>query len=186
MKQTTFNTQKLISKKVVLRPKKTEDAIKDYLWRKDKELSRLDAIPPINVPFNLFLKSFTEELNSLVKERFVYAIDTLQGIHIGNCMYYNIDELQGDVEIGIVIGEYEYHDKGHGTDAVKLLLGLLFQDDRFHRIHLKTLENNIRAQKCFLKCGFTPCGELYNYGYFFQIMEIYRDSWSTLRNEEEK
>lgn len=168
---------KLIGDKTILRPKELKDAVKDYLWRRDIELSAFDAIPPVNVPFNIFLKSFIEELNSPIKERYILSMDTHAGIHIGNCMYYNIDEIQSDVEIGIVIGERVYQDKGYGTEAIQLLQCLLFRQNKFFRIHLKTLDTNIRAQRCFLNCGFIPCGELCHNGHNFQLMEITLENW---------
>jgi RimJ/RimL family protein N-acetyltransferase len=46
-----------------------------------------------------------------------FAVDTLEGRHIGNCAYYNIDKGGGEAEVGIMIGERSYWDKGYGTAA---------------------------------------------------------------------
>ncbi|MEE8443589.1 MAG: hypothetical protein V3S37_07555, partial [Dehalococcoidia bacterium] len=48
--------------KVVLRPKRVEDAVEDYAWRCDKELATLDATIPLQQPYHEFLRFFTEDL----------------------------------------------------------------------------------------------------------------------------
>ncbi len=49
-------------KKVVLREKRLEDAWNDYTWKKDAELASLDATFPMDVPFSIYLASYSEEL----------------------------------------------------------------------------------------------------------------------------
>jgi RimJ/RimL family protein N-acetyltransferase len=39
-------------------------------------------------------------------------------------------------------------------------------------LHLKTLERNIRARKCFSKCGFQPCGSLLENGNTYILMRL--------------
>ena len=68
------------------------DAAEDYSWRRDPELARLDAAPPSQLSFSIFLVSYAEELRHSSHRRRRFAIDTLDGKHIGNCMYYDIDE----------------------------------------------------------------------------------------------
>ena len=104
-------------------------------------------------------------------------MDTLDGRHIGNCVYYNIDEDQSEAELGIMIGDRQYWDKGYGTDAVRVLLDHVFRFTNLNRIYLKTLVNNARARRCFEKCSFTPCGHLERDGYKFLLMDLYRQQW---------
>ena len=56
-----------------------------------------------------------------------------------------------------------------------------FRNTNLSRLHLKTLEWNERARKCFLKAGFTPCGSLHRAGHNFILMEIYRWHWEEAR-----
>ena len=76
-----------------------------------------------------------------------------------------------------------YWDRGYGTDAVTTLVDYIFRETNFNRIHLKTLDWNTRAQKCFQKCGFTPCGHSFRGKYSFILMEIYRDQWQKQQTE---
>ncbi len=164
--------QLLNVQKVRLRQKKLADAANDYAWRVDPELSSLDAAPALVCSFEEYLKIYAEELNHPLRGQCRFAIETLDGEHIGNCGYFDIDEGEGEAELGIMIGERAYWDKGYGADAVITLLNHNFATTKLKRIYLKTLDWNIRAQKCFEKCGFTPCREVIVKGYRFLIMEI--------------
>ena len=158
--------------KVVLRGKRLEDARKDYAWKTDAELARLDATIPLDMPFSHYLISYTEELRYGNMGGRRYAIETLEGKHIGNCSYYNLDQDEKETELGILIGDRAYWNKGYGTEAVTTLVTQVFKETNIERIYLHTLEGNIRAQRCFQKCGFTPSGRVTRGGRNFILMEI--------------
>ena len=166
----------ITGRKVKLRDIRMSDARMDYVWRTDPELARLDATPLLTIPFANFLLDYASALRfTLTRHRF--AIETLDGSHIGNCMYYNINDTSDEAELGIMIGERDYWDKDYGTDAVTALVNHIFLQTDIERIYLKTLDWNKRAQKCFEKCGFTPCGHLSQHWYYFLLMELYRQQW---------
>ena len=89
--------------KVILREKRTGDAIKDYSWRCDAELCQLDGISPWSLSFSEFLTSYGEDLRSANSRQYRFAIESLEGGHIGNCGCYNIDEEKGEAEMGVII-----------------------------------------------------------------------------------
>ena len=167
----------ITSIKVILREKRTEDAWDDYAWETDPELARLDAAPVLTMPYSKYLDDYTHELKGYYSSGQRFAIDTLDGMHIGNCSYYNYDELRGDTELGIMIGNRDYWNNGYGTDAVTALVEYVFTTTKLDRIYLKTLNWNERAQKCFQKCGFVKYNELSRSGYNFTLMEIFREDW---------
>jgi RimJ/RimL family protein N-acetyltransferase len=177
----------LKGQKVVLREKRLEDASKDYTWRSDDELARLDAAPTLRIPFENFLDSYADELARPSRRRRRFAIETLDGEHIGNCMYYNIDERKGAAEVGIMIGDREYWDQGHGSDVVTTLLDYIFSTTKLERVYLNTLEWNTRAQRCFEKCGFVRSKRQRRFHNNFITMDIYRSSWqhrTTLKDDQ--
>jgi RimJ/RimL family protein N-acetyltransferase len=163
----------LTGDKVRLRPKRLRDALNDYQWRKDAELCRLDATQPTNSSFEDYLK-LAAGAPSCSSQSCHFAIETLDGKHIGNCSYFGIDEANGDAEIGIMIGDKAYWNRCYGTYAMRTVLNYIFSQTSLKRIHLKTLDWNIRAQKCFEKCGFTSCGNLTQGEHSFILMEIRR------------
>lgn len=165
------------SKKIRLREKKVSDARNDYAWQTDVELAELDAMPVLSIPFTEYLLDYAHQMRYYPPSSNRFAVETAAGKHIGNCTYYNIDEFYEEAEMGIMIGDRNYWDDGYGTEAVSALLNHIFRKTNLRRVHLKTLRWNQRAQKCFLKCGFSPCGQHYQDGYNFMVMEITRRQW---------
>ncbi|MFC2065745.1 GNAT family N-acetyltransferase [Chloroflexota bacterium] len=167
----------ITNNKVKLREKILADARNDYTWQSDPELAQLDASSLLTTPFSQYLLDYTYQLSYSTSTSHRFAVETTDSKHIGNCTYYNVDEAVGEVELGIVIGDRNYWNNGYGTDAVNALVSYIFLQRSMKRVHLKTLDWNLRAQKCFKKCGFTPCGELYRDGYSFVLMELHRKQW---------
>lgn len=167
----------ITKKRIVIRPKSSSDAWDDYSWETDPELAELDAAPVVRMAYSQYLMDYDVEVRRSSPTSRLFAVDTLDGEHIGNCSYYNLDEDNCEVELGIMIGNRDYWDRGYGTEAVITLVNHIFGNLKVNRIHLKTLESNHRAQKCFQKCGFIVCGQLTKYEYQFLRMEIHRDHW---------
>jgi len=166
-----------LGEKVVLREKRWEDVAEDYAWKSDAVLARLDATMPLNLPFSLFSLAFIEELRSHESRSRSFAIDTLAGKHIGNCMYYNLDKYRRETEVGIIIGDSDYWGKGYGSEAVMLLVKYIFQKFKFNKVYLHTLDWNDRALRCFGKCGFLRNGTVVRGEHSFVTMELYRNRW---------
>ena len=176
----------IIGTKIKLRRKRLADARDDYNWSHDPELTQLDAAPLLAISFAQYLLDYTSELYHPSSSSQRFAIETLDGKHIGNCSYRNTDKTKGEAELGIMIGNRDYWDKGYGTDAVTTLVNYIFGHKNFRRIYLKTLVSNTRAQKCFKKCGFTPYGHLDKDGYSFVLMELHCKQWEKRRQSETK
>lgn len=165
---------------VVLREKRIEDAFNDYSWRRDDELARLDATRPLSMAYDAFVKYSQEELDFPSDRSVRFGIDDRGGKHIGNCMYYDIDNKRRQAELGIMIGDRDYWSKGYGADAVSLMLRHIFTDTRLRRVYLHTLDWNLRAQRSFGKCGFRETKQTRRRGYDFVHMEILRSDWERL------
>ena len=163
--------------KIKLRKKRLADARNDHIWQSDAKLARLDASSPLTISFAQYLLEYTWELQFSPTSRHRFAVETLDGKHIGNCSYYDINEAKDETQLGILIGNRDYWDKGYGADTVTTLVNYLFQQANLNRIYLKTLDSNIRAQRCFQKCGFTPYGCLTRDGYNFVLMELHHKQW---------
>jgi RimJ/RimL family protein N-acetyltransferase len=175
-------------RKTTLREKKLSDVRNDYRWQSDPELARLDAAKVLVMPFSLYLLEYAAALHQSYPNRYPLAIETHDGRHIGNFTCYDIDEKKGDAQLGIIIGDRDYWDKGYGTDAVKTMVDHVFRTTRLNRLYLKTLDWNLRAQKCFVRCGFAPFGHLHRNSYDFTLMELKRRDWEnhrTAANENE-
>jgi len=163
--------------RIVLRDKKFEDAENDYRWRSDPELARLDAAIPLTMSFERYLKLFEDQMKYPTPGSHHYSIETLDGHFIGNCMYYDMDTVNREAELGIVIGDRDYWSDGYGYDAVTTLLDHMFNARNLKRVYLHTLEWNGRAQKSFSKSGFNPVKPVRRMAHDFLLMDVLREDW---------
>ncbi len=163
--------------RVILREKRLEDAEQDYIWRSDPELARLDAAYPLTMSFERYLKIFEDQLRYPTPGSHHFSTETLDGKFIGNCMYYDLDSVNMQAELGIVIGDRDYWSNAYGYDAVTTLLDYMFTEKRMKRVYLHTLEWNQRAQRCFEKSGFNLVKPVRRLSQDFLLMEVLREAW---------
>ena len=163
--------------RIILRDKRSDDAENDYRWRSDPELARLDAAIPLTMSFERYLKLFEDQMKYPTPGSHHYSIDTLDGRFIGNCMYYDMDTVNLEAELGIVIGDRDYWSDGYGYDH-------MFNARNLKRVYLHTLEWNGRAQKSFSKCGFNAVRPVRRMAHDFILMDVLRDDW--FANAEER
>ena len=167
--------------RVALKDNCLQDAWLDYLWRSDEEIAQLDACRPLNMTFDDYIKVFKDQLRRPSSLSRRLSIRTISGTYIGNCMYYNMDSINRQAEVGIVIGDRDYWNKGYGYDALITLVEYLFSETDLDNLYLHTLVSNIRAQQAFKKCGFLPVKHVTRSGMDFMKMAIKKEQWEELR-----
>jgi len=165
------------NKRIRIRSKRLSDARDDYAWQTDPELAELDAAEALDMTYQQYLSEYTFDLCYPNITRHEFSVDTLDGKHIGNCVYYNVDKTESKAEVGIMIGNREYWNQGYGVEVIHTLLEYIFKKSSLERVFLTTLKWNIRAQKCFKKCGFKECGELVRDKHNFLLMALHRQEW---------
>ena len=163
--------------KIILREKRIEDAEKDYRWRSDPEIARLDAAYPLSMSYDRYLKLFEDQLRYPTPGSHHFGTDAVDGTYIGNCMYYDLDSINKEAELGIVIGDRDYWGNAYGYDAVTTLLNHMFMDLELNRVYLHTLDWNERAQRSFSNSGFKPVRTVRRMSQDFILMEVLREDW---------
>ena len=104
-------------------------------------------------------------------------------ISIGNTGFFKIDHIARSAEIGIMIGNKDYWDKGYGAKAMNLMLKHGFETLNFNRIFLRVFKNNLRAVRCYEKIGFIHEGSqrqaVYQEGQYSDLlmMSILKHEW---------
>ena len=160
-----------------LREKRIEDAPTEYAWRRDPEVARYDATPPLILPYHEFVQQFERDLRFSNPARHAYAIETVEGEHIGALMYYNADHVSGTAEYGISIGPAEHRGSGLGTEATIAFLRFAWKSLPLRRIYLHTLEWNERARRSFERAGFRQTETVLRRNERFLRMEARREWW---------
>ncbi len=114
-----------------------------------------------------------------------------QGKEIGYIQYYPINTdtsnlsdyqgLKGVYGLDQFIGETEYWNKGIGTLLVTTMVDYLFNKKKASRIVMDPMTTNVRAIKCYEKCGFQKVRVLSNH---MLHERKYRDCWLMECNHE--
>ncbi len=142
---------------VRLRPVTREDLPGIVAWIADPEVRRfLGFYRPVSLADE---EHWLEGLGKAGDQE-VFAIETLEGRHIGNTGLHRIHPRYRSAEAGIFIGERDFWGKGYGTDAMRLLLAFGFDQLNLHRVCLHVYAGNHRAQRSYEKCGFVREGVL--------------------------
>lgn len=162
---------------VRIRRKVREDAIDEYMWRRDPENAKYNGMPPFGDGFTRFLQAFEYDLTVGHTDREQFAIETVNGAHIGTVMYYNADLSRDTAEFGISIGDPRYRGKGIGREASIVFLGFLWKAYPFRVLHLHTLDWNERARRCFVSAGFNELAYIQRGNETFIRMEARREWW---------
>jgi len=104
----------------------------------------------------------------------LFAIETLDGKHIGNIELFDIHRIHRQAELGVVLGEKSYWGQGYGSDAILALLQFAFQELNLHRVQLRVYEDNERGKRAYEKCGFQLEGRLrdaiYRRGRYYDML----------------
>ncbi|MFQ6102172.1 MAG: GNAT family N-acetyltransferase [Anaerolineae bacterium] len=150
----------IVGEKVQLRPIERDDLPRYVEWFADPEVRRHLAV---YMPFSLTQE---ERWYEGLQERLergndvLLAIETTEGVHIGNVGLHSINWKDRSTELGIVIGEKGYWNQGYGSDAIRTLLGLAFREMNLHRVFLRVNTDNARGIRCYEKAGFRREGTL--------------------------
>ena len=149
----------LEGKMVSLRALESADLERAYTWINDREVTRyLTARYPMSrqderrwledAPSNGFANGVR------------LAIETKDGVHIGNLDLNQTRPEDRKAGLGIMIGDKAYWSNGYGTDAIVTLLRFAFHEMNLNRVWLHVFEFNERAFACYEKCGFREEGRL--------------------------
>ncbi len=116
----------------------------------------------------------------------VFAIDLLDARHIGMMDYRDVDAITRSATVGVTIGEKDLWGQGYGSEALRLLVGYLFDHLNLNRVQLDTWSGNERAIRSFTRIGFREEGRLrqavWGAGRYFDsvLMGLLRSEWSGL------
>ncbi|GGS11898.1 GNAT family N-acetyltransferase [Streptomyces nojiriensis] len=149
-------------KSVRLRALRAEDAEHHLRWRNDPEVVRWAAAgdPSFGpVTAEAVGIAFGTMLRLSPRESAVFTVEDLaSGRVIGMADFRDLDPYAGVATLGITIGEREFWGRGHGSDALRLLIGHLFGAYGLSRLELDTWSGNERAVRAFAGLGFREEG----------------------------
>jgi len=109
----------------------------------------------------------------------------LQWLPIGNTAFISILDIDRCAEIGIMLGEKTWWNKGYGTETMRTMLRHGFETLNLHRIWLQVYANNKRGIRAYEKAGFRHEG-IYREGHYqagkyhdVLLMSVLRQEWDS-------
>ena len=142
----------LRGERVLLRPGGPEDAEKLIRIRKEPEIAR---------------RWGSEDIEDEVREGFVgtdegFVIE-VDGEAVGAIQYgEEEDPMYRHASVDVFLAT-SHHDRGLGTEAIRLLGRHLFEDRGHHRLTIDPAADNAAAIRAYEKAGFRPVGILRGY-----------------------
>ena len=171
----------LKGEKVILRPLSLKDAPDYCRWLADPEVTKFLSFYEKKPPTLKEEREWISEAK-LDKSKLNFAIDAVDGEHIGTVSFASIDRYARKAEFGIFIGDKKYWGQGCGTEACRLIVEYGFRKMKLHRIYLRHIAYNIRGHKAYTKVGFKVEGclrdHVYRDGYWHDEIRM-----SMLKNE---
>lgn len=151
----------LVGQDVRLRAVNRDDLPRFVEWFSDPEVRRyLDMY----LPFSLAQEErwFENLLERMEKhETVMFTIEVEEDdARIGNISLFDINWKDRHAELGITIGDKAYWNRGYGTDAIRTMLELAFNEMNLHRVLLRVHADNVRAITAYQKAGFRREGTL--------------------------
>ena len=156
-----------------------------HKWANDREVVAWARFSPEHMTSLAALeKAYEKELHDEETERVSFVIEeSASSPPIGWGVVRTWDRKHVSANVGISLGEKELWGKGYGTEAMNLLLEIVFDHQGWHHAELWTLAENERAIKSFEKCGFRRVGVEREVAYFSSgyhdvlLMEQLKSEW---------
>ncbi len=146
----------LEGERTYFRPLEMEDIPLLRRWINDPAVRRtLLHRPPIN---ELREREWIESQGKSAQD-YAFGIVRREGDRlIGTAGLHRVDPVNRLATLGISIGETSCHNRGYGTEAVRMLLRFGFEELNLNRVQLSVLANNPRGIRAYQKAGFVQEG----------------------------
>ena len=158
-------THFLDGKHLYLRPLARADLNETYLsWLSDPEVTRymLTGTFPVNMER---LGEYYDRMTTSPNHVILAIWDKQPNRHIGNITLNDIDWVSRVANLGIMIGEKQFWDKGYGAEATELMVRYAFDRLNLHKIWLGVYADHEAAMRLYTKVGFKVEGRFQNHLY---------------------
>lgn len=98
--------------------------------------------------------------NANSEEVLLVVVDRDRNVIIGHVGLYDIDNIAGKGEYGILLADDNSRGKGYGTKCTKTMVEYAFDTLKLHKVTAEVIEENKASEAMFKKCGFSIDGVL--------------------------
>ena len=147
------------SNKLTIRQFKFKDVYNSnyFKWLSDKEVTKYILRNELGKNFDkAIIVEYLKKISSSKKDIFFSVFKNKE--MIGTLKISKIDRRKKSGEIGIMIGEKRYWNRGFGKILINYLIVYCFKKIFLNKIYCGTLKKNIGMKKVFLNLGFKIVG----------------------------
>lgn len=180
----------LFSQRLRLRPIQRSDLPFFVEWLSDPEVRQFITV---NIPLSLEEEEqWYEQMLKQPKPERPFAIEVREEDGwrlIGNITLFGLNWVNRSAEIGILIGDKRFWNRGYGREAMLLMVQHAFETLNLNRVYLRVDVENIRGIKSYERVGFVKEGVLrqanYRNGKYSDmvVMSVLRSEWQTPKRE---
>ena len=162
----------IIGEKIILREIEEDDLNSIVKWRNDPAILRwLFSYSPLNKTKQR--RWYEKYLDDDSQQTFIIEVKE-EKIPIGTVGLTNIDYKNQRAELGVLIGDESWQNKGIGKEALDLLIKFVSDEMNIRKIKAIVFEENVPAIRLYKSCGFVEEGvlkkEVYKNGEFKSVM----------------
>ncbi|SFM45865.1 aminoglycoside 6'-N-acetyltransferase [Paenibacillus sp. 1_12] len=137
-------------------------------WRHDEEVMNFYSNPHDIYTIEKVVNKYKSRIDG--KDKKIPCIIEYCGNPVGYIQFYELElaekqqyELVLDTityGMDVLIGDSRYRNKGIATQAIQLLQKYLFDNLKVQKIVLKLAKENLSANRCYEKCGFSKSRDI--------------------------
>lgn len=162
----------IIGERIILREIEEDDLNSIVKWRNDPAILRwLFSYSPLSKTKQR--KWYEKYLDDDTQQTFIIEVKE-EKIQIGTVGLTNIDYKNQRAELGVLIGDESWQNKGVGKEALNLLIKFVSDEMNIRKIKATVFEENVPAIRLYKNCGFVEEGvlkkEVYKNGEFKTVM----------------
>ncbi|WP_322506809.1 GNAT family protein [Anaerolinea sp.] len=180
----------LFSQRLRLRPIQRSDLPFFVEWLNDPEVRQfITATIPLSLEEE---EQWYEQMLKQPKPERPFAIEVREEGEwqlIGNITLFDLSWVNRSAEVGILIGDKRFWNRGYGREAMRLMVQHAFETLNLNRVYLRVDVENIRGIKSYEQAGFVKEGILrqanYRNGKYsdMMVMSVLRSEWQTPTRE---
>jgi len=129
-------------------------------WLNDPEVTQWTLMGDLPLSRLAEEEYFDRVMREGSRKQVAFAIETLEGEHIGFCGIDGIDWRHGVGTTGTVIGRKELWGKGYGSDAVKVRTRYGFEALGLRMLMSEVMADNVVSLKVLQKAGYREVGRI--------------------------
>ncbi len=180
----------LSSQRLRLRPIQRSDLPFFVEWLSDPEVRQFITV---NIPLSLEEEEqWYEQVLKQPKPERPLAIEAKEGDDwrlIGNISLFDLNWIHRSAEVGILIGDKRFWNRGFGREAMQLMVKHAFSTLNLNRVYLRVDVENVRGIRAYERAGFVKEGILrqavYRNGIYsdMMVMSVIRSEWLATKRE---